>query len=51
MAAASHIASQADHTSDPPSFLSQKSMEIVAGGPGFVVPGKLHVIFMVINGK
>ena len=51
MAAASHIASQANHTSDPPSFLSQKSMEIVAGGPGFVLPGKLHVIFMVINGK
>lgn len=49
--AASHIASQADHASELPSFLSQKSTEIVAGGPGFVVPGKLYVISMVINGK
>lgn len=42
VAAANHIVSQANHASESSSFLSQKSTEIVAGGPGFMVPGKLH---------
>ncbi|XP_068675307.1 uncharacterized protein [Montipora foliosa] len=32
------MALEADHLSEPSSFLSQKSTEIVAGGPGFLVP-------------
>ena len=35
------MALEADHLSEPSSFLSQKSTEIVAGGPGFLVPGNL----------
>ena len=39
VAAHGSIASEADHASEPSSFLSQKSAEIVAGGPNFVTPG------------
>ena len=39
VAAHGSMASEADHASEPSSFLSQKSAEIVAGGPNFMMPG------------
>lgn len=39
VAAHGSIASEADRASEPSSFLSQKSAEIIAGGPNFLMPG------------
>lgn len=44
------LASVAGQISEPSSFLSQKSTEVVAGGPNFVIPGTNNYYYILVCG-